>query len=210
MSSTEIPMCAICRDNMESSQFADGTAVTLECSHSFHRICIATWIATNPTCPLCRGAIGATDMANLLPAAAAPMAAAASATATSVTGHPVHELRDDWNYAATSSSSSSSSSSAATWMTAANHAEVWLFPAGQNPNHDWSNSVVQRATLEGTGEVVHGRLYFDAEGGNAGSLPAGRYDVWLPTPRVLIQDAAVEYSGNNIASLSCAHTTYYP
>ena len=40
--------CSICLDDDESPQ------KRLSCGHIFHRCCIMEWVATNPTCPLCR------------------------------------------------------------------------------------------------------------------------------------------------------------
>ncbi|XP_053787820.1 uncharacterized protein LOC128781851 [Vidua chalybeata] len=43
--------CAICQDTW------DDVASTLPCGHQFCRGCILRWAHTNPSCPLCRGAI---------------------------------------------------------------------------------------------------------------------------------------------------------
>ena len=42
--------CAICQDD----ETADQSACALSCGHQFHILCLATWLAENETCPLCR------------------------------------------------------------------------------------------------------------------------------------------------------------
>lgn len=50
----EDTMCSICRDDM-----ADGEIVLImPCSCRFHKACISTWLAMNPSCPLCRCVLG--------------------------------------------------------------------------------------------------------------------------------------------------------
>lgn len=45
--------CAICLDAVDVSK-ADAHVKNIECDHCFHKPCLARWIATSPTCPLCR------------------------------------------------------------------------------------------------------------------------------------------------------------
>ena len=40
--------CASCLEDVA------GSAVTLECQHSFHGVCAAYWFRKNPSCPVCR------------------------------------------------------------------------------------------------------------------------------------------------------------
>lgn len=35
---------------------------TTPCSHTFHRQCLADWLAINPTCPLCRTSLSCLPM----------------------------------------------------------------------------------------------------------------------------------------------------
>jgi hypothetical protein len=45
--------CPICWEQDEIAKS------TLACGHSFHTACLSTWLARNPTCPLCRRVIAA-------------------------------------------------------------------------------------------------------------------------------------------------------
>jgi hypothetical protein len=40
--------CPVCLDDL------DGSVMTLDCGHSFHRNCVALWFRRSPTCPVCR------------------------------------------------------------------------------------------------------------------------------------------------------------
>ena len=41
--------CAICLDGA-----GEGALEPLACGHAFHRACAARWLASHPTCPICR------------------------------------------------------------------------------------------------------------------------------------------------------------
>jgi len=53
-----VDKCGICL-----SQFKDGEQAALgpECHHGFHKNCLRTWLATSPTCPMCRIPLGVND-----------------------------------------------------------------------------------------------------------------------------------------------------
>ena len=42
-------ICAICHEPLTAD-----TLVTPGCNHTFHTICICTWLRSNRSCPLCR------------------------------------------------------------------------------------------------------------------------------------------------------------
>jgi E3 ubiquitin-protein ligase RNF181 len=44
--------CPICWDVLDD---LDGMAVATKCKHVFCKNCIVSWVAKNPTCPVCRG-----------------------------------------------------------------------------------------------------------------------------------------------------------
>jgi len=48
MTSTNINICGICRDELVSD------IKTLTCNHEFHTACIDSWTARVPSCPFCR------------------------------------------------------------------------------------------------------------------------------------------------------------
>ena len=49
--------CAVCYENVSE---ATGHC-TLSCKHSFHISCLTRWSAENPSCPMCRNPLGATE-----------------------------------------------------------------------------------------------------------------------------------------------------
>ena len=49
--------CAVCYDAVSA---ATGHC-TLSCKHSFHIACLTRWSAENPSCPMCRNPLGATE-----------------------------------------------------------------------------------------------------------------------------------------------------
>lgn len=42
--------CSVCTEDYTD----DDEAVTTECNHLFHARCLATWVKTKNTCPICR------------------------------------------------------------------------------------------------------------------------------------------------------------
>ncbi|GBL91990.1 hypothetical protein AVEN_102557-1 [Araneus ventricosus] len=53
-SSVETPYnCTICMDSTRRKKMKQ-----LECSHSFHQLCLETWLKKSKTCPYCRKATG--------------------------------------------------------------------------------------------------------------------------------------------------------
>src|SRR3990167_8523436 len=52
MSTIVADVCAICLESRPAS--TDPGGVVLECSHIFHKSCIATWFDRRNTCPLCK------------------------------------------------------------------------------------------------------------------------------------------------------------
>lgn len=48
---TRAIMCAVCLTDTEVGE----VVCTLPCAHTFHKKCISPWVASNPTCPTCRG-----------------------------------------------------------------------------------------------------------------------------------------------------------
>ncbi len=47
-------LCSICMDEEEDKDTSKH--ITIMCNHSYHRACLAPWLARNPSCPLCRSA----------------------------------------------------------------------------------------------------------------------------------------------------------
>uniref|UniRef100_A0A7N0UZ21 RING-type domain-containing protein n=1 Tax=Kalanchoe fedtschenkoi TaxID=63787 RepID=A0A7N0UZ21_KALFE len=43
-------VCAICLNELEAGR----VAATLPCTHVFHKVCVATWLWENHSCPTCR------------------------------------------------------------------------------------------------------------------------------------------------------------
>lgn len=60
--------CAVCLSNLEDGEM---TRFLPNCEHSFHVVCIDTWLSTNTTCPVCRTAAEPMKVV-LEPAAATP------------------------------------------------------------------------------------------------------------------------------------------
>ncbi|XP_031502409.1 probable E3 ubiquitin-protein ligase RHG1A [Nymphaea colorata] len=52
-------MCAVCREGweVESSGGGGDEVKLLACSHMYHTICIAAWLAYKNLCPLCRSSV---------------------------------------------------------------------------------------------------------------------------------------------------------
>ncbi|XP_065361991.1 uncharacterized protein LOC135955566 [Calliphora vicina] len=55
----ERPTCTICNDNLNS----DDKTVT-SCNHSFHTPCLARWLETSQTCPICRQSCNSLDLSS--------------------------------------------------------------------------------------------------------------------------------------------------
>jgi|GEM_PF-5190799 len=46
--------CPICLDPIKKNDFGDNTPDFTICGHSYHRICLSTWLKDHNTCPECR------------------------------------------------------------------------------------------------------------------------------------------------------------
>jgi Ring finger domain len=51
VSSASSPRCTICQERLHTGD----EVLTLQCTHQFHPRCLGPWVASTPTCPICRG-----------------------------------------------------------------------------------------------------------------------------------------------------------
>ena len=57
---TEKPECGLCEDACPicyDPVASIGDQMTLECGHAFHKKCVASWVSTKKSCPMCRAVV---------------------------------------------------------------------------------------------------------------------------------------------------------
>jgi hypothetical protein len=62
--------CGICRDEIYSFEYNNGSGLYTPCHHLFHKSCLCQWLnrmSHNPTCPICRRRFTQTEYVSMCP-----------------------------------------------------------------------------------------------------------------------------------------------